>query len=455
MIDYRKDIIKLMKATTDSEQSLNQSMVALAIIAKIYNNSENEDEEEISTDSEDEPKNTNKLEKAPLAESNTELPIKHDVKQEIPVKETINEEDEDAKKKAKKRAEARNKLSKVVLGNQSKKSKLKPLPPIPNIKTINSKNNLSDDYTVRRKLLGSEAIDSNNTPIQYFNEHFTRNNNFENGDTVTLSRTRDFNENRSIIKVEHNHKIDNTGIIEFGPAPVKRDAFGLYVEKNSNDEPLSKYNPSKARLMINLSSQDHFGLNEGDLISLVWYESDPENIKIRWKYANDPMPSETSHNKSKVTGKKKELLHKKNKQKNTSTSDSSSDEYKSRIDFDLGKRRVTIVTGDKSVTSNLEKVVIAHNGIPKIIELKNPSKALRAAKESSYVVLIQSYIKHAISQLLINTKNRNYSIAMATTSGQLAVEKALYRAKNKLKVTDTDNIAYPYTNVEDEDLSDE
>lgn len=33
---------------------------------------------------------------------------------------------------------------------------------------------------------------------------------------------------------------------------------------------------------------------------------------------------------------------------------------------------------------------------------------------------------------------------MVTTSGQLAVEKALYRAVYKLNVTDQDNIDYPF-----------
>jgi len=109
------------------------------------------------------------------------------------------------------------------------------------------------------------------------------------------------------------------------------------------------------------------------------------------------------------------------------------------------------VVGDKGLTSNLEKVIEAHNGGCRIIELKRPSDALRAAKESDYVILIQSYIKHGISQMLINSHNRNYSIAMATTSGQLAVEKALYRAVYKLNVTDADNIDYPF--IEENNLN--
>ena len=120
------------------------------------------------------------------------------------------------------------------------------------------------------------------------------------------------------------------------------------------------------------------------------------------------------------------------------------EDYVPRISFDLDKKKVTIVVGDKGLTANLDKVIEAHNGTCRIIELKRPSDALRAAKESDYVILIQSYIKHGISQMLINSHNRNYSIAMATTSGQLAVEKALYRARYKLNVVDSDNIDYPF-----------
>ena len=36
-IDYRKDIIDLMQATGSDPQSLKQSMIALKIISKIYN----------------------------------------------------------------------------------------------------------------------------------------------------------------------------------------------------------------------------------------------------------------------------------------------------------------------------------------------------------------------------------------------------------------------------------
>ena len=89
-------------------------------------------------------------------------------------------------------------------------------------------------------------------------------------------------------------------------------------------------------------------------------------------------------------------------------------------------------------------MIVAHNGVARIIEMKQASNVLRACKESNYVILIQSYIKHSISQILINSPHKSYSIAMATTAGQLAVEKALYRARYKLNVTDNDQIQYPF-----------
>lgn len=147
--------------------------------------------------------------------------------------------------------------------------------------------------------------------------------------------------------------------------------------------------------------------------------------------------------KHKTKGRHKSLLHQLEK-KEKQSSEKQNEDYASRIDFDLDKKRVTVVVGDKSLTSNLAKVIEAHNGVARIIEMKQASNVLRACKESNYVILIQSYIKHSISQILINSPHKSYSIAMATTAGQLAVEKALYRARYKLNVTDNDQIQYPF-----------
>lgn len=201
-----------------------------------------------------------------------------------------------------------------------------------------------------------------------------------------------------------------------------------------------------------MNTVSHFNLHENDLISIVWRVSDPSFIRVRWRYAEAEVtipekkekPDKNKETeKHKTKGRHKSLLHQLEK-KEKQSSEKQNEDYASRIDFDLDKKRVTVVVGDKSLTSNLAKVIEAHNGVARIIEMKQASNVLRACKESNYVILIQSYIKHSISQILINSPHKSYSIAMATTAGQLAVEKALYRARYKLNVTDNDQIQYPF-----------
>lgn len=461
MIDYRDDIIKLMKVTDNSKNSLDQSMIALNIICKMYNvNSELEDKlKDKSDQQETSPKASNSLEQSleqkesSNAESENESRKEEDEDEsqkdtkdkKLTLKEKITAEKTANQKKA------RAALSDKVRKNQQKYAAKTSIPKLPDIKkVVHHKKPETETFTVKRKLLGSEAIDAFGHTIQYFNEYTTREFNLENGDTVDLSSSVDFSDKRHILTVKH-HSVKLTGdqeIVEFGPAVVQKDSFGLYVEKDSNGDHLSKVNPEKARYYIDLNIISTFSIKENDLITIVWYKSKPDYIKVRWRYVEDTpvVPKEISKKKHKSNTlekkKYKKLLHL--KAQNEKQLDEHSEGYEPRIRFDLNKKKVTIVVGDKGLTSNLEKVIEAHHGVCRIIELKRPSDALRTAKESDYLILIQSYIKHGISQMLINSHNRKYSIAMATTSGQLAVEKALYRAVYKLNVTDADNIEYPF-----------
>lgn len=462
MIDYRDDIIKLMKATDNSKSSLDQSMIALNIICKMYNvNSELEDKLKDKSDQrEASPKASNSLEQKEDSDSTIEEESREESEKDD---EPQNDDKGLTKKqiseiKTANQKKARAALSDKVRKNQQKYAAKTSIPKLPDIKkVVHHKKPETETFTVKRKLLGSEAIDDSGHTIQYFNEYTTREFNLENGDTVELSSSVDFSDNRHILTVKH-HPVKLTGdqeIVEFGPAVVQKDSFGLYVEKDSNGEHLSKFSPEKARYYIDLNIISTFSIEENDLITIVWYKATPDHIKVRWRYVEDTpvIPKETPKKKHKSNTlekkKYKKLLHL--KAQNEKQSEEHSEDYEPRIRFDLNKKKVTIVVGDKGLTSNLEKVIEAHNGGCRIIELKRPSDALRAAKESDYVILIQSYIKHGISQMLINSHNRNYSIAMATTSGQLAVEKALYRAVYKLNVTDADNIDYPF--IEENNLN--
>lgn len=462
VLDYRNDIIDLMKATNGDKNSLKQSMVALQLICKLSKeNSELEEKLESLSEKDtdiastkvsktikekDDTKLTTEKKSGEEATDNSEDSNKDEIKED----KSLTRQQVSAIKTANQKRE-RAALSDKVRKNQQKYAAKTSIPKLPQVKKIvHTVKPETEKFKVKRKLLGSEAVDDLGHTIQYFNEYTTREFNLNNGDTVELSSSFDLSDNRHILKVEH-HPVPLTGdkeIVEFGPAVVQKDSFGLYVEKDSNGKHLSKFNSAKARYYIDLNIVSSFSIKENDLITIVWYKATPEYIKIRWKYVDDtPLvkkeaPKKKQRNNLLDKKKYKKLLHLRSK--TDKELQENPEDYVPRISFDLDKKKVTIVVGDKGLTANLDKVIEAHNGTCRIIELKRPSDALRAAKESDYVILIQSYIKHGISQMLINSHNRNYSIAMATTSGQLAVEKALYRARYKLNVVDSDNIDYPF-----------
>ncbi|MEK3666189.1 DUF2325 domain-containing protein [Lactobacillus crispatus] len=101
-------------------------------------------------------------------------------------------------------------------------------------------------------------------------------------------------------------------------------------------------------------------------------------------------------------------------------------------------------TADDSIMSNLEKVVEAHNGKPNVVTLKSGAVAKNQTQKYDIIILMQSYIKHSVSQNAIaEAKADSTKIAMAQTAGQLSVEKALYRANNGLNVVDSPVVDYP------------
>lgn len=440
--DYRKDIIKLMNATNDTEESLNQSMIALELITKIYNNS--------FVDSKTIEKKEIEKQKPKINNSVSSSQQTKDISKPDSQSESSDTTNKSANTLESNSAASNNKseLKPAVLKNKQKFT-AKNLPPLPTVKKVNPLPNISNKYRITRKLSGSEAVDDQGNQIQYFTESVTRSMKLEENDIVTLSNNTNANEMRFITNVEHSSIDTNKNtreIAEFGPALIKDHSLGLYIQKNLNGDELSKFNPEKARFYFDLTAINTFNLKPNDLVSVAWYKDEPKFIRVRWKYKSidtDLTKEKTVSDNKKSKGKVKSLLHQKSKKQDSS---SNKNTYTPRIDFDLDKKKVTIIVGDKSLTSNLGQVVTAHNGTLKISELTQPANALRTAKESDYVILIQSYIKHGMSQLLINNPNKTYSIAMATNAGQLDIEKALFRAKNKLNVVDNDQISYPMIN---------
>src|SRR5699024_5499708 len=96
-------------------------------------------------------------------------------------------------------------------------------------------------------------------------------------------------------------------------------------------------------------------------------------------------------------------------------------DYQQTLEFDLNGQTVGLFTADDSIMSNLEKVVEAHNGKPSIVALKSGAVAKDQTQKYDIIILMQSYIKHSVSQNAIaEAKTSGTKIAMAQSAGQLS-----------------------------------
>lgn len=190
MLDYRQDIIKLMKATDNSKSSLDQSMIALNIICKIYSaNSELEDKLKDKSDQQEaSSKASNTLEQKENSNSESKNESREEEKEDDSQKDTKDKEltlkEKIAAEKTANQKKARAALSDKVRKNQQKYAAKTSIPKLPDIKkVVHHKKPETETFKVMHKLLGSEAIDDAGYAIQYFNEYTTREFNLENGDT--------------------------------------------------------------------------------------------------------------------------------------------------------------------------------------------------------------------------------------------------------------------------------
>lgn len=363
MYDYRNDVIKLMQKTQGTKQSLDQSIVALDILLKVYRDQTNK------KDNKDEPKDTEP------SSNSVEL--------------------------------------KIIKKNHD----------FENLK--------SDEFRIERKLSGAIAVNSQNEQVAYFSEQEVRDHDIKNHDIVQLGGLDDLHERPYIINVAHDYKPDE--IIEFGPAPVERHPLDntLVVQRDLNNHQLSIENTTHSIYKIPFEYSQTAGVKEGDDVLLAWNKNVPEKIKIRWIYHNSPASNDSAYSYSKS----------RNKEKESKTKDT---DYQPTLKFDLNGQTVGLFTADDSIMSNLEKVVEAHNGKPSVITLKSGAVAKNKTQKYDIIILMQSYIKHSVSQNAIaEAKADSTKIAMAQSAGQLSVEKALYRADNELNVVDSPVVDYP------------
>lgn len=383
MYDYRQDIIDLMTKTENSNKSLKQSAQALLTISQILLN-----------DSVD-----------PLIK-----PVKTQIKrpEKLLTSHTNNHTLD----------------TQIASQAKSEPKKDKPMSQKKDPLSIALTNLKDGQYLVIDKLSGCDIKDKSNNDIAYFTEKLQRDLGLLNGDIVTLNYNA--SQDRYFLNAVIGHADLTKTINYFKYAKVDRDALGYCVTENINHKQLSNSNSKRSRYNITASDIAKFNLKIGDFIDLAWYNSQPENISIIWKYdLNKPAGS--------AVPKKHSEYNENNAAKRVNA----------KLDFDLNNKTVALVTADDSVIGKFKELVNLHDGKPLIVESINGANVTGQLKSADLIILLQIYLSHDTTKTIIAKYKDDKQIALSETAGQLNLEKAIYRALNNLNITDSDTINYP------------
>lgn len=385
MYDYRNDLIKLLLKTKNTPESLTQTALALKVITKA-----------LFSDKITIPDNINLTEKELLTKE-------IDKKSQADKIEKVNKND---KKPAVK-----------VINHQE------PVITDPFEKAI--KDLQDDEYLIVDRMSGCVAKNNKGTDQTYFTEKIKRTLGLEQGEVVTL----DYNKQKDTYYVETVvRKVDlPTKITTFKYAKVERDAFGLYISRNVNNEQLSAINKERSRFPLISQTIIKFNLKEGDFVDLAWYDHTPKQINVIWKYDLKDL----------------DITNFTKPEKHSNYVESSAKLLKAQLVFNLHSKTVALVTADDSVSGKFEELVKLHNGKPSIVEAKNGANVASRLTPYDLIILLQNYIAHETSKPILAQYKGKTPIAMSETAGQLNLEKALYRANENLGVIDQDSINYP------------
>lgn len=373
MYDYRNDVIKLMKETSESNASLHQSATALSMLLKAYfDQDENSAKKDIINDE------AKKSEKNDVSESVSSVPSKVKI---------IKKADE----------------------------------------------NWPKGYAkIERKLSGAIANDTTGKTVAYFRESLCRDYDLENGDYVLLNIVYPYNPDapsgqrgKAYINDLVKHK-EPSSIEVFGPAVVQeKNVAGIKQKIVSRDiNGNSLYDVSG---VISYAINSDF-VNPGDSVVLAWYKGINKTMTVRWDYSANDSNADFSQPKAHSYYANKDSVK--------------NDVYKPVYDFDLKHQKVAVVAADSALLKNIDKVVISHNGEYHFVSSNIASSAL-ADKLRGYpiIIMIQSYLHHKDSGEIVKKLANDHMLAMATTAGQLSVERALCRAVNHLNIYDN-NVDY-------------
>lgn len=304
------------------------------------------------------------------------------------------------------------------------------------ISTKENKTNSKPIYLLSRQVLGANLINTEtNEKKTYLKEYFFFQNDFEDGDLVTLEY--DSDNSPVLTKVGKGESTVAQRLGVFPKGIVKKSILDgtYYVEDNINGELLGEYNSTERRYVIgdSLPILGSVAPKEGDTVDLAWELGKPATILQRQWYSSEELPEKAE---PKAPKKKKSI-----QKEEDSTSVT--------LDYDLEGKKIGLVLGDGMRSGLMSFLVVEHGGVPVTLDAHryqgDESAYKHKLKDCDAVVVAKDYVRHAVTKALRNvTKELGIGYAMANGVGFAQVEKAIYRAINGLQVDEVGaNIDYP------------
>ena len=397
MYDYRKDLKKLLDHTGSDTRSLSQSAVAIKIILKLAKRiNQDENEEKTANDQDLQLTDSNKPDKATET-----LQLSNDELTDVQAK-TLQQSSEDA--------------------------------------STSNLANLPTKYIVERELYGASVQNATTKEqVAYYPENVIHRLNWQDGDEVELDFDHQAQGRPAIVKLIAKHRPQRIVEFQFGKVEFDPSSLSYYVRESTSGQLLSVANPSVDEYTISKDVAEGMHIHEGSLIDLVWYDNDPNFVRIRWKHQEGRI--------SDFSKPKPASYYKKSKDKDSNEGNNG---FTPTIDFDLSGRSVAII-GAGYRRDFYGQMVLAHNGHYKIVEGHHNQNNTNDFYDhqldgQSYAIIALNMIDHeSVAGIQAALKKHKISFAYSTNDGVQSMEQALYRAYKGLPSYESgsDQTEYP------------
>ena len=145
--------------------------------------------------------------------------------------------------------------------------------------------NLPTKYIVERELYGASVQNATTKEqVAYYPENVIHRLNWQDGDEVELDFDHQAQGRPAIVKLIAKHRPQRIVEFQFGKVEFDPSSLSYYVRESTSGQLLSVANPSVDEYTISKDVAEGMHIHEGSLIDLVWYDNDPNFVRIRWKH---------------------------------------------------------------------------------------------------------------------------------------------------------------------------